>query len=247
MNNIEITTTQNVTIEYQFASLGERILAFFIDIMLLGIMSVVWNMVIGVTIGNMFYHDYFLMLFLTTFVPLLGYFLYFLLFEGFTGQTIGKKMVNIKVVRLDGQEPMLSDYSIRALFHLVDTVFSAGILAITLVSATDKRQRIGDMAANTCVVKLNPTSTFRLYDILKIDSLNNYEPVYPQVAQLKEEDMLLVKSVLFRYRKHQNEAHSLAVIETTNHLIDVLNITDYPNDGITFLSTILKDYIVLTR
>jgi uncharacterized RDD family membrane protein YckC len=247
MKNIEISTTQNVTIEYEFASLGERILAFFIDTIILFIMSILWNVFISITLGGFLDKDYFLTLFLTAFFPLMMYFLYFLLFEGFTGQTIGKKIVSIKVVRIDGQEPTLSDYAIRALFHLVDTVFSAGVLAITLVSTTDKRQRIGDIAANTCVVKLNPTSTFRLVDILTIDSLENYTPIYPQVTQLKEEDMLLVKSVLFRYQKHQNEAHSLAVINATNHLIEILNISTYPKDGTTFLNTILKDYIVLTR
>ena len=247
MSSIEISTTQNVTIEYQFASLSERILAFFIDVIILLILSIFWNFCVTMLTGDAVEEDHFLSLFVRTFVPLIGYFLYFLLFEGISGQTIGKKITNIKVIRLDGEEPMLSDYAIRALFHLIDTLFSVGVLAIALVSATDKRQRIGDMAANTTVVKLNPTSTFSLYDILKIDSLDNYEPVYPQVVQLKEEDMLLVKSVLFRYRKHQNEAHSIAVIEATNHIMNILNITHYTNDSISFLSTILKDYIVLTR
>ena len=247
MSSIEISTTQNVTIEYQFASLGERILAFFIDLIILLILSIFWNFFVTMLTGDAVDEDHFLSLFVRTFVPLIGYFLYFLLSEGISGQTIGKKITNIKVIRLDGEEPLLSDYAIRALFHLIDTLFSAGVLAITLVSATDKRQRIGDMAANTTVVKLNPTSTFSLYDILKIDSLDNYEPVYPQVIQLKEEDMLLVKSILFRYRKHQNEAHSIAVIEATNHIMGILNITHYTNDSISFLSTILKDYIVLTR
>ncbi len=247
MKNIEISTTQNVTIEYEFASLGERILAFFIDTVILLILSMIWNFFIALTLGGFIAQDYFLALFLTVFFPLIMYFLYFLLFEGFTGQTIGKKIVAIKVVRIDGQEPTLSDYAVRALFHLVDTVFSAGFLATVLVSSTDKRQRIGDIAANTCVVKLNPTSSFRLVDILTIDSLQNYTPIYPQVTQLKEEDMLVVKSVLSRYQKHQNEAHSLAIINATNHLIEILNISNYPSDGVTFLNTILKDYIVLTR
>ena len=247
MSSIEISTTQNVTIEYQFASLGERILAFFIDVIVLIIASVFWNFFVTMLTGDAVDEDHFLSLFVRTFFPLIGYFLYFLLSEGISGQTIGKKITNIKVIRLDGEEPMLSDYAVRALFHLIDTLFSAGVLAVTLISATDKRQRIGDMAANTTVVKLNPTSTFNLYDILRIDSLDNYEPIYPQVVQLREEDMLLVKSVLFRYKKHQNEAHSVAVIEATNHIMSILNITHYTNDSISFLSTILKDYIVLTR
>jgi uncharacterized RDD family membrane protein YckC len=245
MKTIEITTTQNVTIEYHFASVGERIFAFIIDIVILGFASILWTiLVMNILRGSD--GDHFLSLFLFGFFPIICYFLYFLLFEGFTGQTLGKKALAIKVVRLDGQEPQLGDYGIRALFHLLDTFFSLGILATALVASTDKHQRIGDMAANTCVVKLNPVAAFRLSDILRIDSKDSYEPVYPQVTQLKEEDMLLVKTTLARYRAHQNESHTEAVISITQRICEILNI-EYPSDSIHFLNVILKDYIVLTR
>ena len=104
MSSIEISTTQNVTIEYQFASLGERILAFFIDLIILLILSIFWNFFVTMLTGDAVDEDHFLSLFVRTFVPLIGYFLYFLLSEGISGQTIGKKITNIKVIRLDGEE-----------------------------------------------------------------------------------------------------------------------------------------------
>ncbi len=246
MKNIEIVTSQNVLIEYQLASVGERILAFFIDVALLFFLIYLWILV-GRIAALGFENDHFMTLFLYGFFPLLIVFAYFLLMEGFTGQTLGKKALNIKVVRLDGQEPMLGDYAIRTLFHLVDVMFTSGLLAVVLVSVSAKRQRVGDMAANTSVVKLNPSSIFNLSDILKIDSLESYEPIFPQVLLLKEDDMLLVKSVLARYRMYQNEAHANIVIETVRHLVTVLDIKEYPRDNISFLNNILKDYIVLTR
>jgi hypothetical protein len=186
-------------------------------------------------------------MFLFGFFPLLFVFAYFLTMEGFTGQTLGKKALGIKVVRLDGQEPALGDYAIRTLFHLIDVLFTSGLLAIVLISFSAKKQRVGDMAANTSVVKLNPSSIFNLSDILKIDSLESYEPIFPQVLLLKEEDMLVVKSVLARYRMYQNEAHANIAIETVRHLVTILDIKEYPRDNLNFLNTILKDYIVLTR
>jgi uncharacterized RDD family membrane protein YckC len=246
MKNIDIVTSQNVLIEYQLASVGERILAFFIDAAVLFFIILCWFQIGGLT-AIFFSDDQFMTIFLFRFFPLLLVFAYFLLMEGFTGQTIGKKALGIKVVRLDGQEPAIGDYALRTLFHLVDVLLTSGLLAIILVAMSAKRQRVGDMAANTSVVKLNPSSVFTLSDILKIDSLESYEPIFPQVLLLKEDDMLIVKSVLARYRMYQNEAHANIAIETVRHLVTILDIKEYPRDNLSFLNTILKDYIVLTR
>jgi uncharacterized RDD family membrane protein YckC len=245
MKNIEIITSQNVMIEYQLATVGDRILAFFIDAFVIAFGIFMWLSILSRSLS--YNDDYFLIVFLQRFAPLLGTFFYFLLMESFTGQTLGKKALSIKVVRLDGQEPMLGDYAIRTVFHLIDTLTSSGLLATVLVAATAKRQRIGDMAANTSVVKLNPANIFRLSDILQIDSLQNYEPVFPQVLQLREDDMLLIKNVLSRYRQYPNEAHNNAVVAAARQLTDILGMKNYPTDSVLFLNTLLKDYIVLTR
>ena len=107
--------------------------------------------------------------------------------------------MGIRVVRVDGQEPGLSDYLLRAVFHIVDSVFSSGILAAVFISSSSNNQRLGDMTANTTVIRLRHQLQFGLSDILGINSLDNYELTYPQVQQLAEEDMLLIKNMLARY------------------------------------------------
>ena len=247
MQTIDIRTTQNVVIEYELAPLRERIFAFFIDLIIL--------------------LAFYLVFFLAIVMPMLrsagespmigaiislgfigGFLLYHLLSEVLAdGQSWGKKSMGIKVVRLDGQEPGLSDYLLRAVFHVVDTLFSGGILAILLILSSDKNQRLGDMTANTTVIRVRHNLRFRLEDILNINTLENYEPQYPEVRQLSEKDMLLIKNVVSRYRTYKNDAHREVVIQLVAHLTQLLGLPEAPRDKIGFLKTLIRDYIVITR
>ncbi|UCD03089.1 MAG: RDD family protein [Candidatus Aenigmatarchaeota archaeon] len=79
----------------------------------------------------------------------LGYFIYF---EGTTGQTIGKRIANIKVVRMDGKPMTYMDALIRTILRIIDGIFFYLVGLIIIVVSKDK-QRLGDMAAKTLVVK----------------------------------------------------------------------------------------------
>jgi uncharacterized RDD family membrane protein YckC len=79
--------------------------------------------------------------------------LYYILLEGYLGQTVGKMVLGIKVVREDsGEVPGVGGATIRTLLRIVDGLFSY-LVAFVAVVATHKRQRLGDMAAHTLVVR----------------------------------------------------------------------------------------------
>jgi len=182
-----------------------------------------------------------------------GYFIalffYFILMEIMSsGQTVGKKALGIKVVRLDGKEPKWSDVVLRSVLQVVDIIFSGGIIGILLIKTTPRNQRLGDLAANTVVIKIQgDLGRFTLRDILNIASLDNYQPVYPQVRSLTEKDMIFIKNALVRYQKYPNPAHADVVGRLTNRLMHVLEIHKPPMNQVEFLRTLLRDYIVLTR
>jgi uncharacterized RDD family membrane protein YckC len=117
--------------------------------------------------------------------------LYHLLWEVLAnGQSLGKRTLGIRVVRLDGKEPGLSDYLLRAILLLIDFVFSIGVIGVLLIGSSAKRQRMGDLAASTTVVRLRSGLQFGLEEILKIGEPDSYVATYPEVRRLKEEDML---------------------------------------------------------
>jgi uncharacterized RDD family membrane protein YckC len=244
---IEITTTQNVTIEYELAELRERMLAWLLDIVIVVFGYLLLIQFIQLVFGS--FTGWGMWGILVSILPFVAFFLYHTFFEIWSlGQTPGKKALNIRVVRLDGKDPEWSDVLIRSMLHLVDSLFSAGVIGILLIKTTDKCQRLGDLAAHTTVVKVY-SSRFRylLKDILNISSLDNYQPVFPQVRNLNEQDMLFIKTVLTRRQRYPNQAHDDVVEDLVTHLMPLLGIEQRPLNRQDFLKTILRDYIVLTR
>lgn len=248
MDTIEIRTTQNVVIEYELAALRERILAFFIDLIIVGAIYIVLSLTLLSLIIRSLESSGGMYGVLFSLLPIIFFLFYQLLSEVLAdGQSWGKKAMGIKVVRLDGQEPGLSDYLLRTVFHMVDTLFSGGILASLLISSSPKNQRLGDMTANTTVIRVRHNLRFRLEDILNISSLENYEPRFPEVKQLSEQDMLLIKSTIARYRAHPNTAHTEAINQLVAHLQNLLGIPEQRGSKVEFLRTLIRDYIVITR
>ncbi len=245
MPNIDIRTTQNVTIEYELAPLRERFFAFFIDLLIyLAASYAFWLLVILIVSdaitgwGGRF-------IALALFAAL---FVYHLLSDIIgNGQSLGKRAINIKVVRLDGLEPGMGEYLMRSVFLMLDFSFSLGVLAAILIGSTYKNQRLGDLAANTTVIRVKSQLTFKLHDILKINTLDNYEPKYPAVRQMNEADMLLLKNLLGRYQNWQNAAHAEAIRNASIHICQQLDIEVPKGNQIEFLKTLIRDYIVLTR
>lgn len=248
MQTIDIRTTQNVTIQYELASLRERIFAFVIDLLIITALYLVVLFVIFTLFGFEVLEAPFIGGLIFGLLPIGGLMSYHLISEMLAqGQSWGKKIMGLRVVRLDGREPTASDYLLRAVFQLVDTLFSGGVVAAILISSTTRRQRLGDMTANTSVIRLRNALSFRLEDILRINSLADYQPQYPGVRQLSEQDMLVIKNAINRYRKYPNEAHQTALEELCTRLQELLQLADLPNDRVEFLKTLLRDYIVLTR
>jgi len=80
---------------------------------------------------------------------------YFPVLEGFTGFTLGKLIVRIKVVDAAGGLPGFKKALLRTLLRLVEVnpFLFGGIPAGFTVLVNKKRQRLGDMVAGTFVLK----------------------------------------------------------------------------------------------
>jgi len=248
VQSIEINTTQHVAIEYQLAELRQRFNALLLDLIILAVtLFVIALIIISIAPASRGLWTAFGVL------AMGGLFVcYAFLCESFMdGQTVGKRSQAIKVVRLDGKEVQLSDFLLRAVLQLVDFYYTAGVAGSILITTSDKRQRLGDIAAGTTVVRCDTVKRFRLQDILNIASLQNYQPAYPQVRQLTEDDVFAIRDAIARYDKYPTDASEHLLRELTQHLCNILDIPlDYGDDPthiIFFLKTLIKDYVVLTR
>ena len=72
--------------------------------------------------------------------------------EGLKGQTVGKMLLGIKVIKNDYAKSSISHSIIRHLFDMVDYLPFFGIVGIIVASNNDLKQRVGDLVAKTIVV-----------------------------------------------------------------------------------------------
>jgi uncharacterized RDD family membrane protein YckC len=233
MQTIRIQTSQNIEVEYQLAGIGDRLVAYLVDVAI----YLAYFFVVSLSNQALGFLHYPLLAFLAC-LPLL---FYSLLCETFmNGQTVGKKAKNIQVISLDGGQASFGQYLARWVFSLVDILSNFGMIAVIMISLSEKNQRLGDKVAGTTVIRTYAKTTMR--DTIFEETPDIYQPLYPGVALLNERDIALVREVLTRNRKMPNYS---MVIKTADKIKAVLNLqTNHePED---FLHTIIKDYNHIT-
>lgn len=247
MNIISIQTTQNVTIDYELAGIWERLLAFLLDTVIVIVYIILMTFLFSSASNDALKgNDIFLIFAIVFLLPVwLGYHFMSEAFAG--GQSLGKKALRIKVVRNDGQQMDMSDYSMRWMFRIIDILLSSGIIAVVSIMSSSKNQRIGDMVGDTSVIKLDPQNKIYVKDIMAIKNKKNYEPTYEEVINFTEDDMLLLKNALERAKLHPNDHYKELLKELTEKICAQLEIKEIPKKRVKFLQTVLNDYIVLTR
>lgn len=82
----------------------------------------------------------------------LGYFGYFIVLEGLFGRTVGKRVAGVVVVSRDGSRITFGQSATRNLLRVVDGILSYAVGLVVMLLGED-RQRIGDLAAGTLVVR----------------------------------------------------------------------------------------------
>lgn len=150
MNNSEPMQTEMGTLSstYGVSLFFKRWAATYIDTILLGSL-------IGLVLSVDEAYSFFVMLGVILFVLC-----YYILLEGLTGYTAGKFALRIRAVNSEGQAPGLVKSLLRTVVRIVDTnpFLAGGLPAGITVLVTKKKQRLGDMAANTFVVKTRDLS-----------------------------------------------------------------------------------------
>ncbi|MDX1902978.1 MAG: RDD family protein [Thermonemataceae bacterium] len=242
MSKLRIETTQNVFIEFSLAGLGERILAFILDFLF--IILYVWA-VLYIFLENRILQKVFndelsyVLIFVFIILPVSLYSIVQEVF--FNGQTLGKKIMRIKVVTIQGKQPSLTQYLTRWLFRIIDIWGTSGIVGVAVAAGNPNHQRLGDLAANTCLIKLK--SKTELQKQLIIPEFHQlYTPKYTQVVLLSDTDINLIKEAVQTHQKHPNETLLDAFAIKTKEILKI-NTNDKSEK---FLNRIVKDYTYLT-
>ena len=225
-----IITGQFVRISQTPASIGERFLALVIDYILIGLyVYSTATLLPKLPVSSDFTMTVF---FAVIYLPVL---FYAFLCEMFNhGQSLGKKLMSIRVVKADGSTPSIGSYLLRWLLFPIDVPVTGG-LGVLVILLTKNSQRMGDLAAGTMVIKdKNYRKILDEFDYLTKD----YRPTYPQAADLSLEQVNVITRTLQSGKKDRTRR----IMQLAQKVQEILSIT--PRDGgqEQFLQTILRDY-----
>jgi uncharacterized RDD family membrane protein YckC len=230
MADTGILTGQYVRIEQAVASVGDRILAQLIDwgVVYSYLIMAIWiESELKIEIPWVIILTLLVWLFYTPFMEVMN-----------KGQTLGKMVMKMRVVKADGSRPSLGAYIMRWMLFLVDGPMTSFMGLIPMIM-TKSNQRLGDLAAGTVVVKLQNYKKIQVsldeYDYL----MKNYTPRYVQAADLSLEQIEIIRRTLLQTEESANYYRLGQLSEKVQQKL-AINRAE-PNDE-QFLRRILRDY-----
>lgn len=236
MEQFQIETAQNITINQNTSHLGERMLAYIIDtfiIVVYTILMFVFLTSLDIDMGDQW--AFYLILSLPAF-------LYYLLFETLmNGKTIGKGAMNLRVVKLDGSKPNFGNYFVRWALRIIDVGITSGGAAVLTILVRGKGQRIGDIAAGTTVI--SEKKRVSLKDTLLRELPDDYKPTFPQVTVFKDQEMRTIKEL---YDKARFNGNHNVIVSLDKRIKEVLGIQTTLKP-IEFVDVIINDYNYYTQ
>lgn len=241
MSELSITTTQNVNINFQSATVGQRLGASCIDFVIkfAYLFFIVW-IVFGIFKVEIFVNrmDYWSQtaIMIIFYSPVI---FYSLIQESMMeGQTFGKRLLQLKVVKIEGYQASFGDYLIRWIFKIIDV----SIIGLITLSVSKKTQRFGDMAAGTAVIALK--NTINISHTILEDIGDQYVPRYSAVIKLSDNDARIIKET-FQVASRNNDYEILDKL--CIKIESVTGITNHEGNQTDFIRIVLKDYNFYTQ
>ncbi|MEO0506598.1 MAG: RDD family protein [Bacteroidota bacterium] len=239
MSNLQINTTQNVNLDYKIVGIGERIVAFLIDGFILYMFVLLVNL-IGDAISYV-YEDTWTQRGLVALIFLPAMFYSLLMHSLFNGRTVGKMLMKMRVVRVDGAPVHWSNLLVRWMLRLVDIWIFLGSIGILSILFSDKRQRTGDAAAGTVVISTK--KKVKVSHTILEEVEDKYEPTFTNVTLLTDKDVRLIKET-YHIAKQSSDFKTLKALRDKVETILETNSQLYDKQ---FLDTVLKDYNYYTQ
>lgn len=257
MSIVRIATNFNIDIEFTAPPFYRRLSAWVIDI----VIQIFYIIVVFRFLNYLSRKSSDMKMMALSLLLILPFILYHVIMEiTMDGQSIGKKLLGIKVVSENGGKPSIGQFIIRWLIRTSDYTLLwiiilfplaqllgaqiywgvAGAIALLIADLvlvnTRKQQRLGDILAHTVLV--NTRQNERLTDTVFLDVSEKYVPQFPQIMQLSDRDINALKGIIDTSRKHKD--HHMALLAAEKIKAHLKIETDLePED---FLEVLLKDY-----
>ena len=228
MGVIKVPTNFNIELEFEIPDFARRLVALIIDM----IVEFIYLRLIIAIYSNMASNSNYIdddqrynidAIAMVLFLPIMVYHVFFEI--TMNGQSIGKKIMGLRVVDEKGGKASISQFLIRWLLRVSDlwivaillflltepqfdnvltvfiVLFGLGFLItdIVLVVSSKKAQRIGDILAHTILIRINTRADIRETVFQEVS--DTYKPSFPEIMRLSDRDINAIKSILEAAKK----------------------------------------------
>ncbi|MFN8490345.1 MAG: RDD family protein [Caldilineaceae bacterium] len=260
-----IDTPENVTFGYDIAGIGSRFIGALVDTVILVVALVVLNLVIGVILAwsvgpeKLFTQNDEnigwvggLILAVSALVNFMIFWGYYIVFELlWNGQTPGKRVAKVRVVRLDGNPAGFMEIVVRNLVRIVDFLPSAYGIGLLTMFFNQRARRLGDFAAGTLVVKaradIGVETLGRPTPSVQASSAGVINPTdeailqqFPALRRLSAADIALVHDALNRYAAGKVDRELLGRLATA--IATKLDAPAPAQEPVKFLNAVVEAY-----
>lgn len=239
-NKVALQTPESVELDFTLAGIGNRAYALVIDDIILGLILVVFLLIwafFAYFLYQVIHIDYWIpsdtvglwLLAIQLLIIFSIYVGYFTFFETlWQGQTPGKRLVKIRVIREDGRPVRLPQATLRALLRPLDDVLFLGMF---LIIFNKSEKRLGDWLAGTLVIQEEqnlPPKNFIISpeaEVLAQDLLDN-----SAIADLLPEDFAIIREYLQRREGMLAKGRRELSVKLAHQAKSLIKLEDIPDE-----------------
>ncbi|MBD2611187.1 RDD domain-containing protein [Nostoc linckia z18] len=237
-NRISFQTPESVELEFTLAGIGNRALALLIDYTVLGISLLLFVLIWTVFstqllnfLENLVTNPRNIGLWLLAIFFFIGFAIYigyFVFFETlWFGQTPGKRIAKIRVVRDDGRLIGLQQATLRALLRPFDETLFIGAFLIML---GNREKRLGDLAAGTIVIQAQPANASNLIISEQAKILHDELLQTANLSQLLPDDFAVIREYLQRRSAMSLKARASLSLNLAQQVKSIINLEKLPEN-----------------
>jgi uncharacterized RDD family membrane protein YckC len=234
-NRITFQTPESVELEFTLAGIGNRAFALLIDYTVLTLTLLLFLLAwtfLSTQLSN-FIEDFFnngklglwllAIFFLIAFAIYISYFVFFETL--WFGQTPGKRIAKIRVVRDDGRLIGLQQATLRALLRPFDETLFIGAFLIMLGS---REKRLGDLAAGTIVIQAQAPTSATLTISEQAKTLHEQLLQTADLSKLLPDDFVIIREYLQRRNAMSLKAKASLSLKLSEQVVAIINLEKLP-------------------
>jgi uncharacterized RDD family membrane protein YckC len=258
-DEVRIETPEQIDVELELAGLGTRFLAQLLDWLIKALLTAALALLVTVTAGLLGFSQ--AIESGSKLVLALGVVLGYLLWLGFdiffevrnNGQTPGKRSAGARVVREGGAPVDFQAACVRNLLGLADWLPMFYLLGALLILVTGKRQRLGDMAAGTLVIRERALDApADVASQVEQFASPEYAFTASQLAACTPHDRQILRSFFQRHGQMDRDEQSRLALRLTELLQARMSYTPPApivsgQQGAVFLGSLLRDLEARSR